>query len=307
MNEIVTIQQPPTETVDALPASAIKAQVQLIQDVMKTVMKEGEHYGVIPGCAKPSLLKPGAEKLCLTFRLDPEYTSTERYEGEHLFIKSHCTLYHSTSGRRLGSGEGSCSTKEAKYAYRQGLRLCPKCGKDAIIKGKAEYGGGWLCFQKKGGCGTKWKDGAQEIEGQSTERVPNEDLPDSYNTILKMANKRSLIAAVLNVTAASDIFTQDMEDQKVAVEAPSQGTVGGEQVVELPSGHTATIYPQGAMAELEHVVADWKAAIDTLETKNDLDACWEAIVKDGRIPMGSTFRQVLYKHYQARVKQVKAA
>jgi hypothetical protein len=37
------------------------------------------------------------------------------------------------------------------------LPSCPKCGKDAIIKGKEEYGGGYLCFKKKGGCGAKFK------------------------------------------------------------------------------------------------------------------------------------------------------
>jgi hypothetical protein len=33
---------------------------------------------------------------------------------------------------------------------------CPTCGVNAIIKGKEEYGGGWLCFKKKGGCGDKF-------------------------------------------------------------------------------------------------------------------------------------------------------
>lgn len=38
-------------------------------------------------------------------------------------------------------------------------RSCPQCGKSkAVIKGKAEYGGGWLCFKKKGGCGATWQD-----------------------------------------------------------------------------------------------------------------------------------------------------
>lgn len=36
---------------------------------------------------------------------------------------------------------------------------CPKCGTNkSVIKGKEEYGGGWLCFAKKGGCGEKWQD-----------------------------------------------------------------------------------------------------------------------------------------------------
>ena len=201
---------------DELGVEDVIAQVQKIQAVMERVMKSGEHYGIIPGTQKPTLLKPGAEKLLLTFRFDPQYESAETYDGKHLTVKSRCTLYHITSGQRLGSGEGSCSTKESKYAYRQGKRLCPKCGKDTIIKSKAEYGGGWLCYGKKGGCGAKWPDGAGDIEGQSVERVANEDLADQYNTVLKMANKRSLVAAVLNVTAASDIFTQDLEDSDVA-------------------------------------------------------------------------------------------
>ena len=209
-NEVAVIQE--SAVGDALHASAIRAQVDLIQHVMKEVMLKDTHYGVIPGTPKPSLYKPGAEKLCLTFRLDPQYTSTERFVGEHLFINSTCTLFHQTTGRRLGSGQGSCSTKESKYAYRKGQRKCPKCGAEAIIKGKSEYGGGWLCYQKRSGCGAKWKDGAVEIESQNTDRIPNEDLADQYNTVLKMANKRSLIAAVLNVTAASDLFTQDIED-----------------------------------------------------------------------------------------------
>lgn len=41
---------------------------------------------------------------------------------------------------------------------------------------------------------------------------PNPNLPDVYNTILKMAQKRAKVAAVLNGTAASDVFTQDLED-----------------------------------------------------------------------------------------------
>lgn len=35
--------------------------------------------------------------------------------------------------------------------------VCPECGQfSSVIKGKAEYGGGYLCFKKKGGCGAKW-------------------------------------------------------------------------------------------------------------------------------------------------------
>lgn len=36
---------------------------------------------------------------------------------------------------------------------------CPNCGKtEHVIKGKEEFGGGWLCWKNKGGCGEKWPD-----------------------------------------------------------------------------------------------------------------------------------------------------
>lgn len=208
--ESTALQIRETDLPMELSVTELLAQVQKIQQVMRQCMKEGEHYGKIPGTNKPTLLKPGAEKLNLLFRFDPQYESTERYDGDHLTIKSKCTLYHMTTAMRVGSGEGSCSTKETKYAYRNASLSCPECGKEAIIKGKAEYGGGFICFAKKGGCGAKFPD--EQFDGIEVGKVANDNLADQYNTVLKMANKRSLIAAVLNATAASDIFTQDLED-----------------------------------------------------------------------------------------------
>lgn len=40
---------------------------------------------------------------------------------------------------------------------------CPQCGKKvSVIKGKEEYGGGWLCWKKKEGCGHAWQDAPAE-------------------------------------------------------------------------------------------------------------------------------------------------
>lgn len=209
MNDIVPFEV----RIGALTAGDVRAQVNLIQSVMQEVMKKDEHYGVIPGTGtKPSLLKAGAEKLCLVFRLAPDYEIDEKREGPHVTITSKCVLTHIPSGQRYGAGMGSCSTRESKYAYRNSARKCPNCSAEAIIKGKEEYGGGWLCFAKKGGCGAKFLENDEVITSQSVGRIQNEDVADQYNTVLKMANKRSLVAAVLNVTAASDIFTQDIED-----------------------------------------------------------------------------------------------
>ncbi len=189
----------------------IKHQVQLVQSCMKELMHEGEHYGVIPGCPKPSLYKPGAEKLAMLCRLIPHFAPIrEDLGGGHREYTVTCTL-NGASGVQ-GYCIGSCSTMEKKYRWRPSERKCPACGKPTIIKGKADYGGGWLCFAKKGGCGAKFNDGDKAIEAQATGQAENPDLADCYNTCLKMAQKRAFVGAVLTATAASDIFTQDVED-----------------------------------------------------------------------------------------------
>lgn len=209
---------------DEITVTELVAQAAIIEHAMREAMREGVHYGRIPGVSKPTLLKPGAEKLNVLFRLAPEYDSEKLWHDDgHLTVMVKCRLRHIPTGLQISEGEGLCSTREAKYAYRQGGRVCPDCGQDAIIKGKAEYGGGWLCFRKKGGCGAKFADDteqAQAFETAEVGRVPNPDLPDSFNTVLKMADKRALLAAVLNGTAASDVFTQDIGDEEHPADAP---------------------------------------------------------------------------------------
>jgi len=235
-----------------LSLTAVREQVNLIQKVMQDVMKEGEHYGVIPGCKKPSLLKPGAEKLNLVFRMAPKYEMiTNDLPGGHKEVEVVCSLYAINSGKFLGQGVGSCSTMESKYRYRDMKRLCPVCGLETIIKGKAEYGGGWLCYKKKGGCGEKYGDNDPVIIDQKVGKIAYEDPADYYNTIRKMAKKRAHVDAVLTVTAASDIFTQDIEEMDLGItpppeqplKPPQEGPLAPEVVGEQPQ--EAKMPPRG--------------------------------------------------------------
>lgn len=240
--ELVRYEAQPLALRHELSVEEVVARIHKVHQAMEKAMVQDHHYGVIPGTKKPTLLKPGAELLNVMFRLDPQYATETLRDGDHLTITSTCTLWHIPTGQRVGSGQGSCSTRESKYAWREQQRTCPECGKAAIIKGKAEYGGGWLCFKKREGCGAKFKDGDAAIEGQVTGRIPNPDLPDAYNTVLKMANKRSLVAAVLNVTAASDIFTQDLEDMPAA-EVTGRVEPTPPAPPETPEAEAARLFP----------------------------------------------------------------
>lgn len=214
MNEsLQTISQQQMSLDAPRTVNQILEQLKVIQDVMQSVMKDGIHYGTVPGCGpKPTMLKPGAEILAVAFRLTPKFQITEQdLGGGHRAYSVTCSIY-SASGNFLGEGVGNCSTMETKYRYRKSEQTCPKCGKNTIIKGKAEYGGGWLCYQRKGGCGEKFLDGDTEIENQNMGRVEHDNPADYYNTCMKMAKKRAQVDATLTVTGASDMFTQDIEE-----------------------------------------------------------------------------------------------
>lgn len=195
------------------------ARYEAFNQFIGAMLKEGTDYGKVPGSDKPTLLKPGAEKLSSFFGLSPRFITVEKVEdwtgeqhgGEPFFYYRYkCQLYRGDN--LIAEGEGSCNSWEKKYRYRQSERTCPTCGKSTIIKGKAEYGGGWVCFARKGGCGAKFKDTDPAIVNQVTGQIKNPDPADIVNTIQKMAQKRALVAPVLLATNASERFTQDIED-----------------------------------------------------------------------------------------------
>lgn len=250
-----------------------------IKQVMETVMTDGVHYGKVPGVGKPTLLKPGAEVLNVTFRLAPSYHSDRLFDDAgHLTVIARCVLTHAPSGMVLGEGEGMCSTRESKYAYRKASRMCPQCGSEAILKSKyppreTDYPGaqptdepGWYCNRNKGGCGANFRFDDPEVVNQETGKKENTDLADSWNTVLKMADKRALVAAILNVTAASDIFTQDVEDQPAAAAAEERPQEESRPQVKLPGSWAEFGERMTALGIPDYDQAEWlREALDGLE------------------------------------------
>ena len=187
-----------------LTAVEVRAQVNLIQEVMKGVMQKGQHYGIVPGCGdKPTLLKPGAEKLMMTFRLavDPQVQEIPTDDG--MTFRVVCRITNQSTGVYLGSGIGEASTKEEKYNWRKAV-----C--DGEFDGTPED-------RRR----LKWVKGYQGNPDYQVRQVRTNPA-DIANTVLKMAKKRSLVDAVLTVTAASDIFTQDIEDMADIGSIPEQ-------------------------------------------------------------------------------------
>lgn len=223
----------PIDRSQFMPAMSIEAAVErynTITEFVSRVLRRDVDYGMIPGTDKLTLLKPGAEKLTTFFGLSTRFQLIERIEdwtgeehgGEPFFYYLYrCQLYR--DDLLVAEADASCNSRETKYRYRDAQRVCPECNQAAIIKGREEYGGGYICFRKKGGCGAKFPVGDQSIESQQVGRVPNPDIADQVNTIQKMAQKRSLVGVCLLAVNASEFFTQDVEDM-LAQPAPIQPT-----------------------------------------------------------------------------------
>lgn len=174
-------------------APEVRDRVNLVQTVMKSVMKKDTHFGTIPFTPKPTLYKAGAEVLCMTFKIAQEYQVEDLSTPSEARYRVTCVGRHQVTGATLGEGMGECSSMEEKYAYRA-----------AVCKEEFEA-------TPEASRRVKWNKGKNGQAAYSVNQVKT-NIADLANTVLKMACKRAMIAMTLNVTAASDIFTQDLED-----------------------------------------------------------------------------------------------
>lgn len=197
----------------ALTTGQITERLKFIKQVMSENMTEGVDYGKVPGCGdKPGLFQPGAQKLSMTFQLNPEVKSEEitDYQNYH---RGYRFVVRVTNGSKFAEGVGECSTLESKYRFKNDSKTCPECKKPTVFKDRE--GKGWYCWSKKGGCGLQFVNGsenARKIEAQSTGKVEHDNPPDHWNTVRKMAFKRGFVHAIINATNTSELWSQDLED-----------------------------------------------------------------------------------------------
>lgn len=198
-------------------AAEIRAQVNLIQEVMRAVMKDGTHFGTIPGTPKPTLYKAGSEKILSTFRIacDPEVEDLSIH-GEEVRFRVRARGVSQVTGSFFGTGVGECSSSEEKYRWRAAVHQ-----KEWDATGEDRRR---IKYTKDGG------------EIQQIRTNPS----DVANTVLKMAKKRAQIDMTLTVTAASDVFAQDIEDLPEELRGAAEDTTGNGKTLESPQRRSST-------------------------------------------------------------------
>lgn len=193
-----------------LTAEMIKANRDTIHRVMESVMEKDIHYGVIPGCGKkPSLYKPGSEILLSTFRIACTPVVADLSTMDECKYRVETKAHSMASGAYLGSGIGEASSSEEKYKWRRAV-----CDKE---------------FEATPEDRRRIKLSAYQERISETKQIRTNPA-DVANTVLKMAKKRSQIDMTLTITAASEVFQQDLEDmeemlrQSVSGQQESNGT-----------------------------------------------------------------------------------
>lgn len=184
-----------------VPVAEITGRVRRIQEVMRDIMigprvengkaLDGVHYGTIPGTPKPTLYQPGAELLCMTFRIAPSPAVEDLSTPDGIRYRVTMRGVSQATGEVLGEGIGECSSDEEKYRWRR--PVCDEEFDETPVEYRRE----------------KWIRGKS---GNFKAKQVRTSPADIANTVLKMAYKRALIAMTRTVLACSDIFAQDLED-----------------------------------------------------------------------------------------------
>ena len=228
---IARVAQGIVSSTGRLSAAEVVQHAVVVQEVMRAVMKQDVHYGTIPGTPKPTLYQPGADVLCMTFRIAAEFDEKDLSTDDVIRYRITCRGVHQGTGIVLGTGIGEASSGEDKYKWRKAVSDKEFDATPPALR-RIKYGKSW-----------------------ETRQVRTEPA-DLANTILKMAAKRAKIAMVLNVTAASDMFGQDLDDLDGVLQ--EHFASGHEQPVQQPQQQGPAVWPADKFAEQ---LVRWKKAI----------------------------------------------
>lgn len=305
---------PDVKKLDMLPIDEAKNWYNNFVKFTKEVLKPKLDYAQIPGTNnKPTLLKPGAEKLRFVYNLTTELERLESvvdYDKGILDFTYKVTV-KAPNGQVLAEAEGNANSFEPKWGYiwvdeddprLEGLDKNKLQTRDntkfeykfAIEKaettgkyGKSqEYWDMWKQAIKEGRARkvTRVSKNGRKMEGyemgSKQYRIKNPDVIGMKNTIMKMAQKRAFVGAILIATGASEFFAQDLEDMElfdnVVVSKPSQvveGEVVEDRVEPEPQPEPAKEKPKARESERDKAVK-WinkLVAAGKIELKEPID------------------------------------
>ena len=173
--ELVTVGGPmsPAEAAD---------RAAWVREVTAAALTKDVDYGQIPGTGtKPALLKPGAEMLLLAAGLGFEMEQVPNDPAAPVGVTYRCSVHRGTSDHVVAQCDGFAGYDETRFYTSAEERT-------ATERAYAEH----------------------DRRPIRTDRCTEYRAP--WNTLVKMAQKRALVGAALNATAASGLFVADVDD-----------------------------------------------------------------------------------------------
>lgn len=104
------------DTVEIQQVQATMNKISQFQQVIQKTLHQGHDFGIIPGTDKPTLLKPGAEKILMMMGLRSEFEivdSARDFEKGFFQYQVRCKLLK--GDMVITEGLGACNTREKKY------------------------------------------------------------------------------------------------------------------------------------------------------------------------------------------------
>jgi len=113
------------DSIDTNMVARTISKITEFQEIIQKTLKPGHDYGKIPGCGdKPSLFKPGAEKINMLMGCSTEYSimdKTEDYDKGFFAYNVKCVI--SRQGVLITEGVGNCNSREKKYVNQDPYSL----------------------------------------------------------------------------------------------------------------------------------------------------------------------------------------
>lgn len=218
------ILQPPEISTDLVLGSGVavmspeqaKKAVDYLQDIQRSILKQGIDYGKIPGMKKPTLYKAGAQKLCAFFNLAATYETeavTEQPENGFYSYRMKCSLHHRHTGQLWGSGIGIAMSSEAGRERNPANTLIKMAQKRAFLQATLDATFSSELFTQDvedyAPSGTMQAKSPQEFTGD-----PNKPCSEKqYNLIIKLKDDPlkelppDLLASAQNFCMTADLQT----------------------------------------------------------------------------------------------------
>jgi len=113
------------ESVELTQIQQTLSKITQFQNLVQSQLKQSIDYGIIPGTGnKPTLLKPGAEKILMLMGLSSEFEmmdSTRDFKEGFFQYQVKCRLYK--NGVLITEGIGAANTRENKYVKQNAFTI----------------------------------------------------------------------------------------------------------------------------------------------------------------------------------------